>query len=196
MSERAVFLDRDGTLNRERGFVTDVGELEVLPGVPQALGLLRRAGFRCIVLTNQSGIARGLYDEARLARVHEALQARVGHALDAILHCPHHPLAAGHPYGTECACRKPAPGLLHEAVRLYPALDLARSFLVGDSARDLLPAAGTPLRTILVRSGKPWEEHLAELRRRASPPAHVAEDLPGAVAWILGGLDRECGTGR
>ena len=183
--EAAVFLDRDGTLNRERGFVRSPAELEVLPGVREALHELRRAGHRLLVLTNQSGIARGLYGEADLAAVHGRLHAQLDGLPSAYLHCPHHPEAEGHPYGGACPCRKPGRGLIDQALGLFP-VDLARSFLVGDSARDVAMARGTPLRTALVRSGKDATQELAALERQGVRPDAVVADLPAAAAWILG----------
>ena len=185
MKRRAVFLDRDGTLNRERGFVRSPDELEVLPGVSEALERLRAAGFLPVVLTNQSGIARGLYSEVDLAQVHAELDARTGHRIAAYFHCPHHPEAIGHPYGGECTCRKPRRGLLAQAVEVL-GLSLPDSWLVGDSARDLLPARGLPLRTVLVQSGKPWEPEVARLRAEAAEPTCVVADLAAAAAAITG----------
>ena len=112
VSQPTVFLDRDGTLNRERGFVTHPEELEMVPGVPAAIRKLAEAGFRLVVLTNQSGIAQGLYTEAELAKVHAALHEELGGLPSAYLHCPHHPDHEGSPYGGPCRCRKPSDGLL------------------------------------------------------------------------------------
>lgn len=180
---RTVFLDRDGTLNAEVSFVARPDQLVVLPGVRQALQRLRETGHRLIVVTNQSGVARGLYGERELARVHDRLRAEVGDAIDAILHCPHHPDLAG-PYGGRCACRKPAPGLLHQAAELFD-LDLAGSALIGDSARDLLMARGIPMTTVYVHSGKPPADELALLAAAGVTPSAQAPDLAGAVDWLL-----------
>ena len=180
---KTVFLDRDGTLNREQGFVRNTGELDVLPGVPEALQRLAAAGYRLVVLTNQSGIARGLYGERDLSRVHERLHELLGALPSAYLHCPHHADMSG-AYGGACTCRKPATGLIDQADRLFD-VDWARSFLIGDSARDLLVGRERPLRKILVRSGKPTEEQLALLLAEGLEPCHVAVDLPAAVHWLL-----------
>jgi D-glycero-D-manno-heptose 1,7-bisphosphate phosphatase len=178
-----VFLDRDGTLNREQGFVTATKDLVVLPGAREAVAALDAAGLQVVVLTNQSGIARGLYDERTLAAIHERLHEELGGLPAAWLHCPHHPDCPG-PYGGECACRKPADGLLRQACELLP-VDKEHSFLVGDSARDLLPARGWPLRTVLVRSGKPWRDELERLEQAGLRPSEVADDLGAAVGWIV-----------
>ena len=187
MSQPAVFLDRDGTLNREQSFVTRADDLHVLPGAAAAVGRLAAAGFRVVVVTNQSGIARGLYGEADLARIHERLHRALGEVPAAYLHCPHHPDMPG-PYGGPCGCRKPAAGLLHQAAALFD-LRLNGSWVVGDSARDLLAARSLPLRTVLVRSGKPWRAEQARLQAEGQPPDACCHDLPAAVEAILTGAE-------
>lgn len=181
--KRTVFLDRDGTLNREIGFVSDPARIELLPGVAEALDRLHRAGHRLVVVTNQSGVARGLYDERTLAEIHAHLHAELGGLVTAWLHCPHLP-DGGHGYGQECTCRKPGAGLLHQARELL-GLEFAGATLIGDSARDLLMARGLPMRTILVHSGKPVEAERDKLRTAGFHPDHEAADLPGAVDWLL-----------
>lgn len=185
MSSPAVFLDRDGTLNRERGYVTDPAQLEVLPGARQALGLLRDAGWRVVVLTNQAGIAKGLYTPTDLARVHERLHRDLAAIPLGYFHCPHHPdglVSTG--YAGGCACRKPADGLLRRAAEVC-GLTLDGSVVVGDSARDLLPARGHGMRTVLVRSGKPWERELATLTEAGATPDAVVDDVLAAARWIV-----------
>lgn len=180
-----VFLDRDGTLNREVGFVTAPEQLEVLPGVRESLQRLHDAGFRLVVVTNQSGIARGLYGERDLAAVHARLHDQLGGLPEAYLHCPHHPDGdAG--YGGRCTCRKPGAGLLEQA-RALLGVSFAGGAVVGDSARDVLMARGLPLRTVLVHSGKPVDAERAKLRAADFAPDHEAADLPAAVAWLLRG---------
>ena len=182
----AVILDRDGTLTRERGFVTDPEDLEVLPGVSDALARLAGAGYTLLVATNQSGIARGLYDESTLARIHSRLHDLLGGRPRAYLHCPHLPEPEGTTggYAHECECRKPGAGLIHRANRLFP-IDWPRSFLVGDTARDLLMGEDQPSRKILVRSGKPWDEQLRILVQAGREPEFVADNLGAAADWIL-----------
>lgn len=180
---RAVFLDRDGTLNAEVGFVRHPSELKILPGVPAALRRLRAAGFRLVVVTNQSGVARGLYSEAELAEVHAALHRNLEELPAAYLHCPHLP-DGGHGYGGPCACRKPGAGLLHQARELL-GVAFEGSALIGDSARDLLMAKGLPIRTVHVGTGKPVAGQLEELRAAGFQPDHHADDLGGAADWLL-----------
>ena len=180
---RAVFLDRDGTLNREQGYITTPEDLVLLRGAADAVRALDRAGWIPVVVTSQGGIAKGLYDETRLARIHERLQAACGGRIRAILHCPHHPDAQG-PFGGPCPCRKPSPEMLLRARDLLD-LDLEQSALVGDATRDLRMADGLGLTTILVRTGKPWRDQLEALQTCGSPPAHVADDLAAASEWLL-----------
>jgi len=159
-------------------------KLEVLAGVVPALQRLHDAGYRIVVLTNQSGIARGLFSESDLARVHAVLHERLRGLPEAYLHCPHHPDANGE-YGGDCTCRKPAAGLLHQARELL-GVEFTGGILIGDSARDLLMARGLPLRTVYVHSGKPVAAELATLQRAGLAPDHEAVDLAAAVHWVLG----------
>ena len=180
---RTVFLDRDGTLNRDVGFLRQPEQLELLPGVPQALRRLASNSFRLVVVTNQSGIARGYYSESGLAAIHARLQQLLEVPVDAWLHCPHHPDLLG-PYGRQCDCRKPRAGQQEQA----PAqLDntIEGSFLVGDSARDLLAASSLPIRTVLVQSGVPTAPELQKLREAGASASAELADLPAAADWIL-----------
>jgi D-glycero-D-manno-heptose 1,7-bisphosphate phosphatase len=137
--QRAAFIDRDGVLNVDHGYVYRVEDFEWLPGAVQALRQLQAAGYALIVVTNQSGIARGMYTEADLACLHrfvdEDLQ-RQGVRLTGIYACPHHPQATLEAYRQDCNCRKPRPGLILRASAEH-GLDLARSCLVGDKASDI-----------------------------------------------------------
>ncbi len=180
---RAVFLDRDGTLHVERDFCRRPQDVETLPGVREALHALRAAGYALVVVTNQSGIARGLLDEITLAGIHEELQRQLGGCVDAFFHCPHHPSEGLGPYTRACSCRKPASGLFQEAAAIL-GLAFEGSWVIGDSARDLL-AAPAPVRGILVCSGKPPEHALAELRSHGRTPDAVVPDLAAAARIIL-----------
>lgn len=178
-----AFLDRDGTLNREVGFVRSAAALEVLPGTRAALQRLQSAGYRLVVVTNQSGIARGLYDERDLAAIHARLQHELGGLVDAFLHCPHHP-DGGYGYGHDCDCRKPGAGLLWQARELL-GCEWLGSAIIGDSARDILMARDVPMHKVLVHSGKPVASELALLRDANVMPDHQAADLAAAVDWLL-----------
>ncbi|MEQ8763329.1 MAG: D-glycero-beta-D-manno-heptose 1,7-bisphosphate 7-phosphatase [Planctomycetota bacterium] len=183
----AVFLDRDGTLIEDVHFPRRVDDLHILAGVPEALRSLRDAGYRLIVLTNQSGIARGYLTERTLQEMHAHLLERLGAqgaSLDAFYYCPHHPTEGSPPYRTECECRKPAPGLMRRAESDWN-IDLSRSFVVGDTLRDLKIAGDTGCQRILVRTGK-GEESERELEAEPGLADHVCDGLLDAANWILG----------
>jgi D-glycero-D-manno-heptose 1,7-bisphosphate phosphatase len=146
-----AFLDRDGVLNIDRGFVFRPHELEFVEGAAAAVRLLNEAGYRVVVVTNQSGVARGLYDEIALRSFHEYMQAELslhGARIDAFYHCPHHPEGNVAEFAIECDCRKPKAGLLEQAVREQPA-ERSRSFLIGDREADMAAAAAFGVRGIL-----------------------------------------------
>ncbi len=177
MPNRAVFLDRDGVLNRESSdFIKSVDEMEVLPGVPEAVAKLNDANYLAIVITNQSGIGRGYFSEDILAQMHAKLIAAInekGGRIAAIYHCPHLPDAG-------CDCRKPAPGMLMRAAREHE-IDLSRSYLVGDRPEDINCGAAVGCRTILVLTGKSVSYHPG---RFTIPPDEVSADLTAAVEHI------------
>ena len=139
VSRPAAFLDRDGVLNLDQGYVHRIEDFHWLPGATQALSLLQQAGLARVVVTNQSGIARGLYTLADLERLHEHMRrdlARQGLTLDGIHACPHHPDGVVAEYRLACDCRKPRPGLIERAAREH-SLDLPASCLFGDKASDI-----------------------------------------------------------
>jgi len=182
MLRRAVFLDRDGTINEEREYLHRVEDFAFIPGAPEAIRDLRRAGFLVIVVTNQSGIGRGYYDEAALARLHAHMDkelALVGAAVDAYYYCPHHPRHGVGDYRRECDCRKPLPGMLLSAAREWH-VDLGASYVVGDKMVDVEVALAAGCRPILVRTG--YGADYAEL---VPPEVPVCDDLPAAVRRIL-----------
>jgi D-glycero-D-manno-heptose 1,7-bisphosphate phosphatase len=187
----AIFLDRDGTLLTELGYLADPAALELLPRAGQAVARLNRMGLPVVLVTNQSGIARGLFDERTLERIHARLAEQLACAaahLDLILVCPHHPGLGESPWRRACACRKPAPGLLLEAARKLP-IDLSHSWLVGDGLRDLEAARRAGLAgAVLVRTGRGADTEAglgAEQRARV----RLADDLYAAADV----LERELG---
>jgi D-glycero-D-manno-heptose 1,7-bisphosphate phosphatase len=150
-----VFLDRDGTLIEERGYLGKLEDIVLLAGAPAALRLLRDAGYALVLVTNQAGVARGFFDEAFVREAHRylaGLLAREGIVLDGYYYCPHHPDGVVPEYARACRCRKPGPGMVEQAVR---ELDIAvgGSFVVGDKWLDVELATNAGARGILVRTG-------------------------------------------
>ena len=159
-SNRAVFLDRDGTINVEREFLHQPDEFHFIPGAAQAIRLLKEAGFRVIVVTNQSGIARGYYDEAAVNRLHSYMDGElisIGASIDAYYFCPHHPEYSSDDNGKTCGCRKPLAGMLLKAAADF-SLDLSTSFIIGDKLADVQAGLNAGCRPILVRTGYGAEE--------------------------------------
>jgi D-glycero-D-manno-heptose 1,7-bisphosphate phosphatase len=186
-SRPAVFIDRDGTLTEEVGYVNHPSRLRLLPRAAEAIRRLNAAGVAAVVVTNQAGIARGYFSEDVLRTVHDALTAqlaRAGARLDGLYACVHHPTEGVAPYRALCDCRKPGPGLLLRASRDL-GLDLARSTIVGDKASDLVPGRAVGAATALVLTGYGLGEW--EFRRSCFEvePDHVAGDLLDAVDWAL-----------
>ncbi len=180
----AVFLDRDGTLNREVGFLARPDQLELLPGVDRAVARLNGAGYKTVVVTNQSGLARGLFSREDLDAVHARLRellARDGARLDGVYFCPHHPEGRVPELARTCQCRKPESGLYEEAARDLD-IDLARSVWIGDRQRDFQSAEKFGGRSVLVLTGYGLEEARARLECQ---PTLVAPDLRRAVEWIV-----------
>jgi D-glycero-D-manno-heptose 1,7-bisphosphate phosphatase len=188
-SRPAVFIDRDGTLTEEVGYVNHPSRLRLLPRSAEAVRRLNQSGVAALVVTNQAGVARGYFSEQVLAAVNAALVAefkKQGAYLDGIYVCPHHPTEGEPPYRTACDCRKPKPGLLYRAAADH-GLDLPRSTLIGDKPSDLVPARAVGARGVLVLTGYGLGEW--EYRRSTFPhePDHVAKDLLDAVDWVLAG---------
>lgn len=160
--QRAIFLDRDGTINRYVGFLQDINQFELLEGVSDAIRMINESGYLAIVITNQPVIARGEVSEAELREIHnkmETLLGQQGAYVDAIYYCPHHPDSGFEGERKElkikCNCRKPKPGMLLKAAEEYN-IDLASSWMVGDGESDM--KAGKAVGCKLVKIGKPWED--------------------------------------
>ena len=177
----AIFLDRDGTLNQPVGFINHVSLFRLYPWTTEAVRLINQSGFAAVVVTNQSGVARGLYSEELVEEVHARLRemlAESGAHLDAVYYCPHESS------GSECDCRKPKPGMLRRAEREL-GIDLSRSYVVGDSPSDLETARGVGARSALVLTGygRGNYEKLRDESRRL--PDIVAPNLYSAVMDIV-----------
>ena len=180
LSGYTVFLDRDGTLNPDPGYIRSPDQFELFPGAAQALEKLVRAGAKLIVVTNQSGVARGLFSMAELDAIHAKLTRLLGEAgapLDALYVCPHHP-------DDSCNCRKPKTGLIDQAVR-ERAVDLTRSYLIGDHVRDMELAKRVGSRSILVTTGAVPPYQVEELKASGLIPDRVAGSLSEASDWLL-----------
>ncbi len=189
MNRRAVFLDRDGVLVEERGYLTRPSELEVVAGAYEAVRALRRLGFEVIVVTNQSAVARGMLTAGELDALHEDLLARFAAAdapLDGVYACPHHPEGTVAALRRVCDCRKPAPGLVFRAAR-ERGLTLEGSWLAGDQWRDLECARAAGLAAVLVRTGK--GAALVERVRRESPEVFVCDSIAD-LPWLVSGRGR------
>jgi D-glycero-D-manno-heptose 1,7-bisphosphate phosphatase len=185
--DRAIFIDRDGTMNEEVGYVNHLSRYQIFPFAAEAVRLINRAGWRAMLVTNQSGVARGYFTEELLLEVHARLEAdleQAGARLDAIYYCPHHPTAGEPPYRQECDCRKPQPGLLRRAAQDFN-LDLTRCYVVGDRYRDVEMAHRAGCRAVMVLTGYGCGEYEYQRAAWSQPPEHVAENLLEAVRWIL-----------
>jgi len=179
----AVFLDRDGTINEEVGYLDRLDKLQLLPGVDEAVRLINRSGMKTVVVTNQSGIGRGLFDEAFVGEVHAEMSRMLreaGAVIDGFYFCPHHPTEGIGGYRRSCSCRKPAPGMLLRAAAEL-AIDLSRSYMIGDMAKDVEAGQRAGAKGILVRTG-----YGKDVEADSAAPDHIASDLLAAVRWILG----------
>ena len=192
----AVFADRDGTLCEERGYLSDPDGVALLPGAARGVAMLNRAGVAVVVVSNQSGVARGMFGEVQVRAVNARLVellAEQGARVDGVYYCPHHPRHGAPPYRRECGCRKPAPGMARKAAADL-GLDLARCFTVGDKASDVLLARNAGCRAgVLVLTGYGAEQQQAlEAAGRAAD--YTAGDFLSAARWILCELDPGCDT--
>jgi D-glycero-D-manno-heptose 1,7-bisphosphate phosphatase len=178
---RAVFVDRDGTIIREREYLADPAGVELLPAAAAGLAELSEGGFAIVIVTNQSGIARGLFDEAAYRAVQDEVVAALSrHGVPVLdsYHCPHHP-----DYSGRCECRKPAEGLFRRAAEEHD-IDLAASAYVGDRLRDVEPALSFGGLAVLLRTGYGVEE-----AERAPAWIDVADDLAEAAGMIIATLE-------
>ena len=158
-----AFFDRDGVLNIDHGYVGDVSRFELIEGAAQAIRLCREAGYLVFVVTNQSGVARGLFEEEDVKALHDHMRAQLaakGAAIDDIRYCPHHPEAKRERYRKDCSWRKPGTGMILDIARHWP-LDLARSFLVGDKASDMEAARAAGMRGFRYENG-PLDQFVAD----------------------------------
>jgi D-glycero-D-manno-heptose 1,7-bisphosphate phosphatase len=178
---RAVFIDRDGTINVEKDYLYLVDDFEFLPGAVEAIRLLNEAGFLVVVVTNQSGVARGYYTEEDVLLLHRHIASQLelqGARVDAWRYCPHHPSGRGS-YSLPCRCRKPLPGMLLEAASRMD-IDLTASVMIGDKIIDREAGMAAGCRSILVRTG-----YGADAEAELSAGIEVTDDLLSAVRLLL-----------
>ena len=185
--KRAVFLDRDGTVNEQMGYINHLDRLVLLPGVGRAIRRLNHSGLAVVVVSNQSGVARGYFPNSLVNQVNREMRhrlAQTGAELDGIYYCPHHPRAEVEEYRQSCNCRKPGSGLFEKAAAELQ-LDLSRSYVVGDRSSDIKAGRNIGAKSILVLTGYGKGERDHVLPSLDYGPDHVAEDLEGAADWII-----------
>jgi D-glycero-D-manno-heptose 1,7-bisphosphate phosphatase len=187
VKRRAVFMDRDGTISEEIGYVNHPSRYRVFAYSAEAVRLLNEAGWLAILVTNQAGVARGYFTEELIGEVHEVLKRELserGAQLDAIYYCAHHPSVGESPYRFDCDCRKPKPGLIRRAAADFD-IDLKQSWMVGDRYSDIELARNARVHPAFVLSGYgrgEWEYQRATWKHE---PEVVAEDLLEAVKKIV-----------
>ncbi|HKQ78355.1 MAG TPA: HAD family hydrolase [Blastocatellia bacterium] len=187
MTNHAIFLDRDGTLNKEDGHITAPDQFRLYNFAAEAVRLINQSGWMAVVLTNQSGVARDYLTETTLLKIHERMEESLrsqGAWIDAVYYCPHHPDFGSPPYRLDCDCRKPRPGLVERASRDLN-LDLRRCYVIGDRYRDIEAGHAVGASGVMVMTGLGREEYEADRRHWPRQPDHVAEDLLEAVKWVL-----------
>jgi len=184
----AAFLDRDGTINVERGYVTRPEDIVLIEGAAAAIRALNEAGVLVVIVSNQSGIARGLMTEDDMAAVHAATEALLnaeGARVDAAYYCPSHPDGEVAPFTSDTSCRKPETGMADAAVRDL-GVDLGLSTMVGDNVSDIEFANNAGMAAVLVKTGK-GADHMEKARARGARVDAYVDDLAAAVEWILSG---------
>jgi len=183
---KAVFLDRDGTINEEVEYLSDLKEFKLLPKVARAIKLLNDHGFKVIVITNQAGVARGYFGEDKVEEIHQEMKRQLREKrahLDGIYYCPHHPTEGMEKYKKNCWCRKPNPGMLEKAAKDFD-LDLGKSYVIGDQLTDIELGNNAGCETVLVLTGcgKESYQKKGDCEARVN---FVADDLEKAVVWML-----------
>jgi len=187
-TSKAVFLDRDGTISREVGYIDNVEDFELYPDAAEALACLQSRGYALIVVTNQSGVARGYFPESRVRAINDRmveLLARAGATIDGVYYCPHLEEGTVPAYAVRCSCRKPATGMITQAASEH-GIVLPASVMVGDSLSDVECGKNAGLTTVLVRTGygKNYEPVISGLPDREKPD-YIADTLRDAASWIV-----------
>jgi len=186
----AVFLDRDGTINEEVGYLDSIDKLKLFANTAESIRLINESGMKAVVMTNQSGVAKGYFTEEFVRKVHERIQEMLwerGAVIDAFYYCPHHQTEGIGVYLQSCACRKPEAGMLIQASKEL-AIDLRRSYTVGDMLKDIQVAHTVGAKGILVKTGygiNTIEKDLTSDSSEICQPSYIAEDILDAVKWII-----------
>ncbi len=184
--KRAVFFDRDGTINEEAGYIRDLNNLKLIKGAAEAIEKLRKSGFLAVLITNQSGPARGYYSEEWVKQLNNRVQELLnqeGAELDAIYYCPHLPDGSVPEYTFECDCRKPNIGLFLNAKSDFD-IDLNSSFMLGDKATDVEAGHNAGCKSILLKTGY-GQQVLAGSYQTVPDANYIADDIVDAAEWIL-----------
>jgi D,D-heptose 1,7-bisphosphate phosphatase len=186
----AVFLDRDGTINEEVGYLDSLDKFKIIPCAYEAIRLINESGMKVVVISNQAGVARGLFTEDFVKITHEHLLATLRQKkahIDNFYYCPHHPTEGIEPYRQNCNCRKPAPGMLLRAAQDLN-IDLTRSYLVGDRFNDMEAGKKIGVRGVLVKTGFGQgllQDDGPDVATPENKPDFIAADILEAVKWIL-----------
>jgi len=183
----AVFIDRDGTINEQRGYINHISRFVLLPGSREAISLLNKNNHIVVVTSNQSGVARGYFPIELVKETHELMEnelAKDGSHVDGIYFCPHHPDGVVPEYSRECSCRKPNIGLIKRA-EVELDIDMETSYVIGDRLLDIEFAQNANLSGILVLTGYGKGELKYSMPHKSITPVYVAKDLLRAVQWIL-----------
>jgi len=183
----AVFIDRDGTINEQRGYINHISQFVLLPGVGKAISLLNKNNHTVVITSNQSGVARGYFPIQLVKEIHELMEQKLtkdNAHIDRIYFCPHHPDGVVPEYSRECDCRKPNTGLIKKA-KAELDIDMETSYVIGDRLLDIEFAKNANLPGILVLTGYGKGELKYVVPHKSIKPAYVAEDLLRAVQWIL-----------
>ncbi len=183
---RAVFLDRDGTINEEMGYINHVSRFRIFDFAAQAIKIFNKLQFKVVVITNQAGVAKGYFDEALVKELHlklkEALSAQ-GAVIDAIYYCPHHPTEGYGEYKKDCPCRKPNIGMIEKAANELH-IDIKRSIMIGDRYKDTQMAHKAGMKAIMVLTGYGKGEYTYQRNTWTDYPDHIAEDLLEAAYFL------------
>lgn len=183
---KAVFLDRDGTINEEMGYINHISRFRIFAFVPEAIKIFNDEGYKVVVITNQSGVARGYFQESLVKEIHKKLISdlkKEATIIDKIYYCPHHPLEGKGKYKKDCNCRKPKTGMIEMAVKELK-IDLNKSFMVGDRFKDILFAQQAGLKPVFVQTGYGLGEVTYQKKNWEIQPAYIAKNLLAAARYI------------